>query len=185
MNTTAIAASLRARSAALPRSRVRDFIELTKPRLSLMVLVTVAVAMLVCDAGVSIATLLFVVASTGLVAASASVSNQIAERDVDRLMQRTNDRPIPDGRVSVGDASFFAMATLAIGCVGLVLSGGGWTCAMGLATWFMYVAIYTPMKRRSAWNTFFGAIAGAFPVLDRLVGHRRPLRAFELDEGGL
>lgn len=166
MNTTAITSAIRSRSSVPALGRVRDFVEMTKPRLSSMVLVTVAVAMLVCETGtVTLSMLTLVVISTGLVAASACVWNQVAERDIDRFMNRTADRPLPAGRVGVTEASWFALVTLTIGSLGLAFLGGVWTAVLGASTWLIYVAIYTPMKRFSAWNTFFGAIAGAMPVL--------------------
>ena len=166
MNTAAVAAAIRSSTSAPTWARVRDFVELTKPRLSLMVLVTVAVTMLVCDAdAVNLGPIAWVLVSTGLVAASACVWNQVAERHIDSLMVRTSDRPLPAGRVGPGEATTFAALMLVLGCGGLLLVGGIWSAALGLVTWLIYVLIYTPMKQRSAWNTFFGAIAGATPVL--------------------
>ena len=118
MNTTAIAAAIRSRSTAPAFARALDFLELTKPRLSMMVLITVAVTMLVCESGsISLAMLGIVVVSTGFVAASACVSNQIAEREIDARMARTADRPLPAGRVSLSEAVWFTSLTLAIGCM--------------------------------------------------------------------
>ncbi|MEM8679135.1 MAG: heme o synthase [Planctomycetota bacterium] len=184
MNTTAIAAAIRARSTTPSVARLRDFVELTKPRLSFMVLITVAVAMLVCDAGsVSLLTLAAVVGSTGLVAASACVWNQIAERRIDAKMGRTADRPLPAGRVSVTEASCFSIVSLVLGCGGLTVSGGIWSAGLGLLTWLIYVVIYTPMKQRSAWNTFYGAIAGALPVLIGWSATAAPLDSISLAKG--
>src|SRR5438067_12568970 len=95
------------RSSAL----VSDYVALTKPRLNfLMVATSAAGYYLGAEAPVDPATMAAAVVGTALVAGGAAVLNQLYERDTDALMRRTRQRPLPDGRVSPGDAGFFGFA---------------------------------------------------------------------------
>src|SRR5687768_11119859 len=105
------------------------------------------------------------IGGTTLVAAGAGVLNQVAERDTDALMRRTRGRAIPDGRVAPGDARLF----------GIILSAGGLTllaalpqlitAGLALLTLMLYLAVYTPLKRRTSLATLVGAVPGALPPL--------------------
>ena len=164
-------------------ARAADYLELTKPRIATMVLVTVAVAALVADWGLPNPWLLAnTLLGTALVAASASALNQWLERDTDALMPRTRNRPLPAGRLSGGEVVRFGAFTGAIGVTYLALAVGLPTAAFGLLTWVLYVCVYTPMKTRTASNTAVGAIAGALPVLMgwTAVGGALDLRAWSL-----
>ena len=146
--------------------RVSDFVELTKLRISLLVLVTVAVSGYLARFGQpEFWPLLNAMLGTALVAASASALNQWLERDVDALMPRTADRPLPAGRMSSTQVLCFAAASFLAGVVLLAAVCGWLTSACGLATWLLYAWIYTPLKRRTPWNTAVGAVSGAAPVL--------------------
>ncbi len=143
-----------------------DYAELTKLRISVMVLVTVAVAAFVGNWGppapwLMVSTLL----GTALVAASASALNQRLERRTDSLMPRTADRPLPAGRISDRAALRFGAATIALGLVWLAVAVNLATAALGALTWLLYVAVYTPLKTRTPLNTVVGAVAGALPTL--------------------
>lgn len=142
-----------------------DISRLTRPRIALMVLATVVTSGCL-TAGRSFAgpELLWLLIGTTLVAASSSVANQILERDADRLMPRTARRPIAAGRLSVPAAIILATLLLAVGGLIMTLSSGWQPAAAALATWLLYVAIYTPMKMWSPLNTAVGAISGAMPV---------------------
>jgi protoheme IX farnesyltransferase len=142
-----------------------DIAQLVRPKIALMVLATVATGFwLTAGRPADVRPLLWLLVGTALVAASSSIANQILERHTDRLMPRTADRPVAAGRLSVAAAWSAALALLAAGAAMSVLSGG-WpaTCA-ALATWVLYVAAYTPLKRVSPLNTAVGAVAGALPV---------------------
>lgn len=147
-------------------SRTMDYIELTKPRISVMVLVTVAVSAFVARWGQpDPLTVFHVLLGTLLTAASASALNQWLERRRDALMERTSDRPIPAGRLSSREVVAVSIVWIIAGTayLGLTLN---WTTAMlGLLTWFLYVWVYTPLKRHTWLNTMVGAVAGALPVL--------------------
>lgn len=100
-----------------------------------------------------------------LSAGAASAFNQVLERDTDRRMDRTKNRPIPSGRIGARDAllAAAAMAAVAVGMLAWRYSLLG--ALLALATLFAYVAVYTPLKRASTLNTVVGAIPGAAPPL--------------------
>jgi protoheme IX farnesyltransferase len=142
-----------------------DISRLTRPRIALMVLATVVTSgCLTAGRGFAGPELLWLLIGTTLVAASSSVANQILERDADRLMPRTARRPIAAGRLSVSAAIILATLLLAVGGLIMTLSSGWQPATAALATWLLYVAIYTPMKMWSPLNTAVGAISGAMPV---------------------
>ncbi|MGD9723682.1 MAG: heme o synthase [Pirellulales bacterium] len=164
-------------------TRVADYVELTKPRISAMVLVTVGVAALVADWGPPGGWLLLhTLLGTALIAASASAFNQILERETDARMERTRNRPLPAGRLSVAQVATFGGLTLVLGFLELALAVKLPTLWLGLLTWFLYVCVYTPLKTRTSANTAVGAVAGALPVLMGFsaVGAPLDLRAWSM-----
>jgi protoheme IX farnesyltransferase len=147
-------------------SRFLDHVELVKPRLSLMVLFTVAVGFLLASpASIHAALLVHTLIGTALVAAGASALNQLAERDVDRLMRRTRNRPLPAGRLQPAEALRFGVLTACAGFAYLAILVNPLTSLLGVLTLACYVFVYTPLKRRSTMNTLVGAVAGALPPL--------------------
>jgi len=151
---------------ATTAARFADYLELTKPRIAVLELVTVAMAAftarwMVPDLGL----LFWLLAGTTLTAAGASALNQWLEIEHDARMPRTADRPLPAGRISPRQALAFGIATTVLGVVLLAAMVNPLTAALGFATWFLYVCIYTPMKRTTPLNTVVGAVAGAIPVL--------------------
>ncbi|WP_182868426.1 protoheme IX farnesyltransferase [Stieleria mannarensis] len=148
------------------RVLVSDLVQLTKPRIVVMILVTtVATAMIAAGGLVSLGQLALLLLGTGMVAGSAGGANQIWERVIDRNMPRTAVRPLPSARMSTAVATVF---TASMGTLGLAILWMGFSivpAAVGLATWLLYVFLYTPMKTRTSWNTTVGAIAGALPML--------------------
>ena len=173
---------------AYPASRsirlvLADYLELTKPRIASMVLVTVTVAALVADWGPPSGWLLLhTLLGTALVAASASALNQWIERDVDAQMPRTADRPLPAGRLTARQVLVFGAVTIVLGTLYLTVAVNLLTAGLGLLTWVTYVWIYTPLKLRTSANTAVGAVAGALPVLMgwSAVGQPLSLPAFTL-----
>jgi heme o synthase len=147
-------------------ARVGDFIELTKPRIVMLELVTVIVAAhLAAPRGIDLAILLHTIVGTMLVAASAGAFNQWLEATTDARMLRTADRPLPAGRLTTGQVLIFGWLTLAAGAAQLVTFVNPLTAAAAVATWIVYVAIYTPLKTRTPLNTAVGAVSGALPIL--------------------
>lgn len=144
----------------------RDFIILAKPRISVMVLLTVGVAGLIsATPGSHLDLLVYAMIGLMLVSASGCAVNQYLERYVDWAMPRTARRPLPDQRLSARQVALFGAVTLGIGIAWLVTLVNWQTAAVAGLTWVLYVWVYTPMKSRTWLNTFVGAIAGALPVL--------------------
>ena len=143
-----------------------DYVELTKPRLNLLVVVTSAVGFYLGARGLS-DPLGMAVASIGtaLVAGGAAVLNQVSERDTDALMERTRSRPLPAGRVTPAEARTFGALLAAIGLALLAFGSNALAALLALATLCIYLLIYTPLKRRSPAATLVGAIPGALPPL--------------------
>src|SRR5262249_59309247 len=105
-----------------------------------------------------------VVAGAALVAAGASALNQLMERDIDARMQRTQDRPLPAGRLQPIQVLVFGVGSALGGVAYLALTLSKPLAAVVAAlTLVIYVFIYTPLKRRTPLNTLVGAIAGALP----------------------
>ncbi len=147
-------------------ARVGSLLELTRPRIGVMILVTVGVSAFVARWGiVSPLVVLHAMLGTVLVAASASVVNQWIERHRDALMKRTAERPLPTGRVSSAQALLFGAALLMVGMLYLALAVSALTATLGLVTWLLYVLAYTPLKPVTHLNTLVGAVPGAMPVL--------------------
>jgi protoheme IX farnesyltransferase len=163
--------------------RVSDYLELTKPRIASLVLVTVAATMLVAGWGLpNPLILVHTLIGTALVAASASALNQWLETESDARMPRTANRPLPAGRLSSRQVIAFALVTILAGSVYLGVFVNLLTAGLGLLTWISYVWIYTPMKSRTPFNTVVGAVAGALPVLMGWTAVEAPLdlKAFGL-----
>lgn len=147
-------------------SMFADYMQLTKPRILVMILLTVGVAIVaVPDVSVSFWVFLHAVIGTGFVAASASTLNQWYEQEQDALMPRTAKRPLPDGRLTSLETAVFGWALVLIGTIYLAVFTNLTTAGIGLITWGLYVWIYTPMKQFSWWNTAVGTLPGALPVL--------------------
>ncbi len=146
-------------------ARLADYLELTKPKIAVLELLTVAAACWVASWGkASVATVLHAMLGTLLVAASASALNQWLEQESDLKMQRTKRRPLPAGRLGNRQVLLFAAVTVLLGEVHLFYMFGWITAAWAAATWVTYVWIYTPLKTRTSLNTAVGAVAGALPI---------------------
>ena len=169
------------------RERAADFVALTKPRIAVMVLITVAVGFLLGDRGASttaalprgldasrLAALLrglevppwpflLTMVGTGLVAAGASAWNQVIERPRDARMRRTADRPLPSGRLAPAEAAWFGSALAVLGLALLGLGSNAVAVAVAAATFVLYAFVYTPLKPITTLNTAVGAVPGALP----------------------
>lgn len=145
--------------------RLRAYLELTKPRIGLLVLLTVVVAGMVASWGQpDPMALLHAVIGTALVAASGSAMNQWLESRRDALMERTAERPLPAGTLTVRQVVWFGVATVVIGLLYLARFVNWQAASIALCTWTLYVWAYTPLKTQSSWNTAVGAVAGALPI---------------------
>ena len=146
-------------------SLVLDYVALTKPRLNVLVVATSAAGYyLGANGHPLLLPMIRAVCGTALVAASASVLNQVYEQDTDALMRRTRKRPLPDGRVGAADARMFGLA-LAVAGLGTLVFANALAPLLALLTLVTYLLVYTPMKRRSEMATLVGAVPGALPPL--------------------
>jgi protoheme IX farnesyltransferase len=145
-------------------SKLADYLELSKPRIAVMALFTVAVGYLLgAKAATNFAVLFHTLFGAGLVAAGGSALNQWLERRIDARMWRTMRRPLPAGRVSPAEAFLFGVG---LGFAGLayLLATVPYPAAVAAAVTFVsYVLVYTPLKRVTVWNTVVGAVPGALP----------------------
>jgi len=142
-----------------------DFLELTKPRITFLVLVTAAVGYaLGRDDVFEASSFLLMLAGTGLLSGGAAALNQYLERDADGRMARTRNRPLPSARVTPPEALALGLVLSAAGLA--LLAGTGWlAAALGLASAASYVLVYTPLKRVTSLCTVVGAVPGALPPL--------------------
>jgi protoheme IX farnesyltransferase len=152
-------------AAAPARAGWADYFELTKPRLSLLSVLTALVGYLAARPAWNMAALLGVLLGTALAAGGVAALNQWLEADVDAVMRRTRDRPIPSGRVTTGSAFVLGWSLCAAGLGLLFARVNGLAALMALGTMVSYLALYTPAKRWSRWSTEMGAVAGALPPL--------------------
>ncbi len=159
--------SVCAEAPALSHSRLADYVALTKPRVAVLVLFTVAAGVVLAGGrDFSLLVLLHTVLGTALVAAGASALNQWYERDSDALMRRTEKRPLPSGRLQALEVLTFGLILGAGGILYLALTLSHVLSALIAAiTFVLYVAVYTPLKRRTPLNTLIGAVPGALPPL--------------------
>ena len=144
---------------------VRDLIALTKPRITLMVLVTAAGGMWLAPGSLSLLAMTVMLVTTGMVVGAANALNCYLERDSDRLMARTANRPLPDGRLEPVWALLLGVGMGMFSVPVLWVTVNPMTGFLGLIALLSYVAIYTPMKQWTPAALFVGAVPGALPPL--------------------
>jgi len=156
-----------AAGAAGARARtLDDLLVLVRPRISAFVLFAAFTgALLGAGPEAELGRVLVAALLVGLVGASSSVFNQVLERDTDRLMPRTWNRPLAAGRLSVRDAVLFGALLGTLGVVGLALAFQPLSALLALSTLAVYALVYTPLKRYTSLNTVVGAVPGAMPPL--------------------
>ena len=146
------------------RAALGDYVELTKPRITLMVMLTTTVGFLMGSAShVPVPALVAALVGTGLVAAGASALNMLMERRTDALMLRTRNRPLPAGRLRPMDAVAWGFLLTGLGVFILGWRAGTLATGVALATWLSYLLLYTPLKPLTSLSTIVGAFPGALP----------------------
>ena len=146
-------------------AKFSDYLELTKPRLSLLSVLTALAAYAAARPVHSTSQLVLLILGTSLAAGGVAALNQWLESDTDALMKRTADRPIPAGKIATGSA-FVVGGLMCVAALFILFSRVGYLCAgMALLTMVAYLCWYTPAKRWSRWSTEIGAVAGALPPL--------------------
>lgn len=145
-------------------SRIGDYLELTKPRLTLLSVLTTLAGYWVGTSGPLDAMHVFhTLVGTFLVGAGCGALNMYVEREHDLLMRRTMTRPLPGGRMRPTDVLVFGIVISIVGIAWLAMAVNLLTAALGVATLLSYVFCYTPLKRRSTLNTIVGGVPGALP----------------------
>jgi protoheme IX farnesyltransferase len=163
---------MKAAAQALTRPVVDDrgwgsiYADLFKARLTTLVLLTTLVGFyLGCRGPVDFLLMLHTLLGTALVASGASALNQLVEKDLDARMRRTQNRPLPSGRLQPQTVLLVGAGCAAIGMIYLALAVNLTTSALGAVSLASYVFVYTPLKRKTWLNTAVGAIPGALPPL--------------------
>ena len=158
------------------KARFSDYLELTKPRLSFLSVMTAVIGYLAARPAWDAPRFFYTLLGTSLAAGGVAALNQWLESDTDALMKRTADRPIPTGKVATGSAFVLGWGMCAVGLAFIYFKANGLAATFTLATIVSYLAVYTPAKRSSRWSTEIGAVAGAFPPLIgwAAAGHAEP-----------
>ena len=149
--------------------KIKAYLVFTKFRLSALVIVS-ALSGYLFVGGSDTMTLIYLLVGGTLVTAASNASNQIWERDIDKLMKRTQGRPIPTGKMTVTEGYIIVSLCLVIGTV-LLYMINLYSALLGLFAFISYVFMYTPMKRVSPWAVLVGAIPGALPPMIGAIAH--------------
>ncbi len=151
---------------------IKDYIALTKPRITWLILMSTGVGYFFGAqkgslgwTGWHFVTLIHTIIGTGLIASGTAALNQWYEREADAKMRRTQARPLPAGRLDARNALAFAIAISAAGFGELWFGANPLAALLGLITLLTYLFVYTPLKQRSPHSTTIGAIPGAMPPL--------------------
>ncbi len=144
---------------------MRPYLTLTKPRITLMVVLSAAAGMFLAGGWPSTAVLIATVLGVALSAGGANALNQVWERDADSRMERTKGRPVPAGLLSPAAATMFGLTLALAGVAILAIWTNPLTAVLAALTVGIYVLVYTPLKRLSSLSTIVGAVPGALPIM--------------------
>ncbi|HKA01006.1 MAG TPA: heme o synthase [Candidatus Solibacter sp.] len=149
---------------------MRSYLELTKPRITWLILMSTGIGYFFglpshALADLNVLLLIHTIVGTALIASGTAALNQWYERDADEKMLRTAGRPLPSGRLNATRALWFAIALSAAGFIELYFGANPLTAGIGAFTLASYLFLYTPLKRRTWWSTTIGAIPGAMPPM--------------------
>jgi protoheme IX farnesyltransferase len=158
---TALSTTTKTSSIALA---VEDFKQITKAGLSLSVVFSSVAGYFLGADSINIATIILLCFGGYFMVGASNAFNQIIERDLDALMNRTANRPIPSGRMSVSTAFIIAVIFTLAGVVSLYIVNPK-TAMFGAISIFLYTSIYTPLKTKTSLSVFAGAIPGAIPFM--------------------
>lgn len=143
----------------------RDVLALGKPRITFMVLVTMAAGLWLAPSPLSTPRAVMALIGVALIVGAANAFNMYMERDTDALMRRTRNRPLPAGRLQPEVALAFGLFCAVLAVPLVRFAANPLTAALALASLLLYVLAYTPLKRRSTWALVVGAVPGAIPPL--------------------
>lgn len=160
--------------------KLKGYFKLTKFRLSATVVFSGLFGFILAAESLDISKLLFFVVAAFFTTVSANIINQIIEKDLDKLMSRTNDRPLATGLLSVTEARNFAILSFLIACLILGLVFNIKALALAVLSTVLYGFVYTPMKRKGPIAVAIGALPGAFPPM---IGWVAATGSFGLEPG--
>ena len=148
------------------KSRAAAYLELTKPRITFLIMLTSAAGFALGSRGaINYALLTHALIGIGLLSSGIATLNQFIERDLDGLMRRTADRPLPSGRLFPFEALWFGVLLTVMAEVYLAVLVNPLTALLGLTVIAGYLFVYTPLKTRTSLSTAIGAFPGAMPPL--------------------
>jgi len=147
-------------------TKLSAYIALTKPDVSFLVLMTTGAGFYMGARGpIPRLHMLHVIFGTMMIAAGTAALNHYIERESDRYMRRTASRPLPTRQLTPAEALRFGFVLCIAGGVDLYFTAGYIACLLGVFTSLSYLFAYTPLKKRTVWATFIGAIPGAIPPM--------------------
>jgi heme o synthase len=151
---------------SVSRSSLAAYLELTKPRILVLILLTsIAGFCLASQGSINTKLMLHMSIGVGFLAAGIAALNQFFEREIDKAMRRTERRPLPSGRITPTKACLFGIATSVFGIAYLALLINPLSGIMAVLTLGSYIFLYTPLKRKTTLSTVIGAFPGAVPPL--------------------
>ncbi len=163
-------------SYAISIATFRDYVEMTKPRITLMVVLTTMAGFYMGAIGsMDIMMLMHTMIGTAVVVASANTLNQLWERETDVLMERTRDRPLPAGRLDSREALASGIVLVVVGLLQLFIAVNTLTALLAFIAWVVYLLLYTPLKKRTSLSTLVGGVSGALPPMIGWAGARGAL----------
>jgi protoheme IX farnesyltransferase len=146
-------------------AKAKAYWELLKPRLSMLVAFSCAFGFVLASPNTNLITLTMLFIGGFLLSGASVTINQILEKDLDKLMTRTMNRPLPTERVSINEAILFSIVTLTVGIIILMVYTNPLTTLLSIISMILYSFVYTPLKRVGPIAVFVGAIPGALPPL--------------------
>jgi protoheme IX farnesyltransferase len=146
------------------KTKLKVYAAFTKMRLASLVVFSAVISYLYAAPAIDLLTLTILSIGGFLVTGAANGMNQIIEKDFDKLMERTADRPIPSGKMSVYEGLLVVIISGVVG-IGMLSYINPLSGLLGAMAVIMYAGIYTPMKRKSSWAVIVGAFPGAIPPL--------------------
>src|SRR5690606_16691920 len=162
------------------KSKVADYAAFTKARLTIVVVISSIIGYAIGALHFSLMQVLWLFLSGYLLTGATNGFHQIIEKDIDALMKRTQNRPLPTGNMSVVEALIVATVLSIAGLVILFSVFNSLAAILGGLALFSYVLIYTPMKKHSSWAVFAGAFPGAIPPM---LGYVAATGVFDLYAG--
>jgi protoheme IX farnesyltransferase len=161
--------------------KIKAYTELMKLRLSSLVIYSAVLGYMIAPGEIDYVVLIWLSIGGAFVTGASNAFNQIIERDLDKIMDRTKNRPLPSGRLTVNEALIFSIVVGGIGVGALFMING--LCAwLGLLAMVLYVLTYTPLKTKTPLSVFVGAIPGSFPPM---LGYVAATASFGLEAGVL